>query len=80
MLLNTSNVANEDKSLQTLDLQKLINELSKNRPDVGVVKRKTETLGIPYNPDLIVLMSEVLVYLSKNPANKKRPLLQSKVK
>lgn len=52
------------------DLQILVQELSKTNPDSKVIKTKTDILGIPYSSDLIVLMSDVLVYLSKN-KNKK---------
>lgn len=44
----------------------LVQELSKSNPDSRLIKSKTEVLGIPYSPDLIILMSEVLVYLSKS--------------
>lgn len=67
MLFSTSRTANAANDVQKLDLQKLIAELSKSKPDVNMVKKKTDSLGIPYNPDLIILMSEVLVYLSKSP-------------
>jgi hypothetical protein len=59
------------------DLKVLVQELSKVHPNVDLVKNKTATLGIPYSPDQIILMSEVLVYLSKNPAThqaRKKPL------
>lgn len=52
------------------DLQALVHELSKSNPNINRVKDKTDILGIPYNPDLITLMSEVLVYLSKNSPSK----------
>lgn len=48
------------------DLQTLVQELSKTSPDSKLIKNKTEVLGIPYSQDIIILMSEVLVYLSKN--------------
>jgi hypothetical protein len=48
------------------DLKILVNELSKTNPNETVVKSKTGVLGIPYHSDVIILMSEVLVYLSKN--------------
>ncbi len=53
---------------QHLDI--LVHELSKSSPNSQTVKSKTEILGIPYNQDLIVLMSDVLVYLSKQPRKK----------
>lgn len=53
------------------DLQTLVQELSKTNPDSKLVKNKTEVLGIPYSQDVIVMMSEVLVYLSKNNLNTK---------
>lgn len=53
---------------QHLDI--LVQELSKSSPNTHTVKSKTELLGIPYNQDLIVLMSDVLVYLSKQPRKK----------
>ena len=48
-------------------LNVLVLELSKNNPNADILKTKSEALGIPYNPDMIILMSDVLVYLSKNP-------------
>ncbi|MBY0553368.1 hypothetical protein K2P97_02485 [bacterium] len=60
------------------DLQTLVQELSKTNPDSKLIKNKTDVLGIPYSNDLIILMSEVLVYLSKNP-NKKNNLKENPV-
>lgn len=54
------------------DLQILVQELSKTNPNEKVIKNKTDLLGIPYSPDLIILMSEVLVFLSKNEGKKSR--------
>jgi len=54
------------------DLQVLVKELSKSNPDSKLLKTKTDILGIPYSSDLIILMSEVLVYLSKSEAKKPR--------
>lgn len=54
------------------DLQVLVKELSKTNPDSKLIKNKTDVLGIPYSSDLIILMSEVLVYLSKNQGKKAR--------
>ncbi|AGH96716.1 hypothetical protein [Pseudobdellovibrio exovorus] len=53
------------------DLKVLVQELSKTNPNADVIKTKTDMLGIPYSSDLIIMMSEVLVYLSKvnNPKN-----------
>lgn len=48
-------------------LNALVQELSKKSPNVDLIKNKTDLLGIPYSNDLIILMSEVLVYLSKTP-------------
>lgn len=48
-------------------LNVLVLELSKNNPNAEVLKSKSEVLGIPYSPDMIILMSDVLVYLSKKP-------------
>ncbi|MFZ3230187.1 MAG: hypothetical protein WA160_08275 [Pseudobdellovibrio sp.] len=45
----------------------LVQELSKNSPNLDLIKSKTNHLGIPYSPDMIILMSDVLVYLSQNP-------------
>lgn len=53
------------------DLQTLVQELSKNNPDLQLIKKKAEVLGIPYSNDIIILMSEVLVYLSKNEIQRK---------
>lgn len=55
----------------SLDLNVLVQELSKTNPDSKLIKNKTDILGIPYSSDLIILMSEVLVYLSKS--NKPAP-------
>jgi hypothetical protein len=54
-------------------LQALVQELSKANPDSKLIRNKTDFLGIPYSPDLIILMSEVLVYLSNNKKEKPRP-------
>ena len=54
------------------DLQTLVQELSKMNPDSKLIRKKTDSLGIPYSSDLIVLMSEVLVYLSKNTGRRGR--------
>lgn len=48
-------------------LNVLVQELSKKNPNADLIKTKTDILGIPYSHDLIILMSEVLVYLSKSP-------------
>lgn len=64
-------------SATSTDLQTLVQELSKTNPDSRLIKSKTEVLGIPYSPDLIILMSEVLVYLSKT---KTLPKMRSKEK
>ncbi len=53
-------------------INQLVIELSKTIPNVDLIKSKTETLGIPYNADIIILMSDVLMYLSKN--KNKRPM------
>ncbi len=53
------------------DLQMLVHELSKANPDSKIVKNKSEILGIPYSQDVIILMSEVLVYLSQNKSKSK---------
>jgi len=57
-------------------LNVLVQELSKNNPNQDIIKTKTDVLGIPYSPDLIILMSDVLVYLSKNP--QKRTFMKDK--
>ncbi len=54
----------------------LVHELSKKSPNNDIIKDKTGLLGIPYSPDLIVLMSEVLVFLSAS--NQKKPYLKDK--
>ena len=54
------------------DLQTLVQELSKTNPDSKLIKNKADLLGIPYSADLIILMSEVLVYLSKSKRAKDR--------
>lgn len=60
------------KSTMGNDLQVLVKELSKTNPDSKLIKNKTDILGIPYSSDLIILMSEVLVYLSKSDNKKAR--------
>jgi hypothetical protein len=55
-------------------LNVLVLELSKNNPNADLIKSKTDLLGIPYSPDMIILMSDVLVYLSKNPQPKRNLL------
>ena len=50
----------------SMDLNILVQELSKTNPDSKLIRNKTDVLGIPYSPDLIIQMSEVLVYLSKS--------------
>lgn len=57
-------------------LNVLVQELSKKNPNVDLIKNKTNILGIPYSNDLIILMSEVLVYLSKSP--QRAPFLKEK--
>ncbi len=57
-------------------LNLLVRELSKTNPSAEIIKSKTGILGIPYNPDLIILMSDVLVYLSKKP-KKKSPMKET---
>lgn len=57
-------------------LNVLVQELSKKNPNVELIKTKTNLLGIPYSNDLIILMSEVLVYLSKSP--QQPPFLKEK--
>ncbi len=59
-------------SIENKDLKTLVHELSKANPDPKLIRNKTDVLGIPYSPDLIVLMSEVLVFLSKNKSSKNR--------
>ena len=61
---------------QHLDI--LVQELSKANPNVDTVKSKTQLLGIPYNQDMIALMSDVLVYLSQQP-RKKSPLKEKNI-
>lgn len=61
---------------QHLDV--LVQELSKTSPNSETVKSKTQILGIPYNADMIALMSDVLVYLSKQP-RKKSPMKEKTV-
>ncbi len=54
----------------------LVQELSKKNPNIDLIKDKTNVLGITYSTDLIILMSEVLVYLSAS--EKKKPFLKEK--
>ncbi len=60
-------------SKQNEHLSLLVHELSKKNPNSDLIKTKTHILGIPYSPDLIILMSEVLVFLSKSPKKKQIP-------
>ncbi len=53
-------------------INQLVLELSKANPNVELIKSKTNILGIPYSADIIILMSDVLVFLSKN--KNKRPM------
>ena len=62
--------------IQNEDLNVLVQELSKKNPNPQLLKSKTDVLGIPYSADVIILMSEVLVYLSKN--DRKRSILKEK--
>ncbi len=62
--------------IQNEDLNVLVQELSKKTPNPQLIKSKTEILGIPYSADLIVLMSEVLVFLSQN--DSKRSVMKEK--
>ncbi len=54
------------------DLQILVQELSKTNPNHSLIKIQTSLLGINYTSDIILLMSEVLVFLSKNETKKTR--------
>lgn len=58
-------------------LSTLVQELSKKNPDTELIKSKTSQLGIPYSNDLIILMSEVLVFLSES--NEKKLSLKDKM-
>ena len=40
----------------------LVSELSKDSPNQKNVKKLCEKMGIPYNSDPIILMSDVLVF------------------
>lgn len=61
---------------QNEHLNVLIQELSKKNPNPALIKDKTHLLGIPYSNDLIILMSEVLVFLSQS--DKKKTFLKEK--
>ena len=54
------------KTEEIKELQVLVQELSKKKPNSELIKNQTSKLGIPFNNDLIIQMSEVLVYLSRN--------------
>lgn len=56
--------------IENEDLKTLVQELSKKNPNAELIKNQTKILGIPYSSDLIILMSEVLVYLSNNETKK----------
>ena len=58
-------------------LNALVHELSKKNPNTELIKAKTSQLGIPYSNDLIILMSEVLVFLSES--NEKKASLKDKM-
>lgn len=51
---------------QNEHLNVLVQELSKKNPNRQLIKDKTHLLKIPFRDDLIVLMSEVLCFISKN--------------
>lgn len=57
-------------------INQLVMELSKAKPNVELVKAKTGILGIPYSSDIIILMSDVLVYISE--LSKQKPPLKEK--
>ncbi len=61
-----NNTGSKSDNNTSKDLQILLQELAKSNPEARLVKSKIDILGIPYNSDLIILLSEVLVYLSKN--------------
>ena len=56
--------------LKNDELNILIQELSKKNPNTNLLKNKTGLLGIPYNHDLIALMTDVLVFLSQKDPKK----------
>lgn len=58
-------------------INQLVVELSKAKPNAELIKSKTSLLGIPYSPDIIILMSDVLVYLSET--NKKKNPMKEKL-
>lgn len=51
---------------QNEHLNVLVQELSKKNPDRQTLKNKTTLLKIPFSDDLIILMSEILCFISKN--------------
>lgn len=63
-----------NRKMANSDLQTLVHELSKTNPDSKLIENKAEVLGIPYSQDIIILMSEVLVYLSQNNSESKNRL------
>lgn len=65
-------VSIENGDIVAEDLKILVTELSKTNPNAELIKNKTGILGIPYSSDLIILMSEVLVYLSNSDKKKGR--------
>ncbi len=65
MSINVARINKRKNKPCSDNVQVLVQELSSPNPDLKIVKSKTEALGIPYNSDLIVLMSEVLLFLSQ---------------
>lgn len=51
---------------QNEHLNVLVQELSKKSPNRELLKDKTALLKIPFSEDLIILMSEILCFISKN--------------
>ena len=64
---------------QNTDLNMLVQELSKSNPNHSIIKEKTALLGIPYSQDLIILMSEILVFMSKSDQKKPSSLKEKAI-
>lgn len=56
----------ENSSLKQELIEKLVDELMKNRPDQKVVRLLSNKLGIPYSQDTLTQMNTILMNLNTN--------------
>ena len=52
-----------------LELCQLVSELSKTKPDLKLVKSMCQKTGFKYSPDLIELMSDILMNVKSTKKN-----------